>query len=119
MEEKMKPLISVPKISLDLLKKESTMPPISPRSSSIHDGTSNASAAAQQMAAIIKRTTSLQVSPRGGSTKGRSNCLCSPTTHAGSFRCRYHRFSGMHRGGSVGSNLSELAAKQQSIKDLA
>ncbi|CAN6559079.1 unnamed protein product [Malus baccata var. baccata] len=42
------------------------------------------------------------------------NCLCSPTTHAGSFRCRHHRTSsiglGLNRvGASVGSNLSELA----------
>ncbi|XP_048229041.1 uncharacterized protein LOC125369817 [Ricinus communis] len=48
----------------------------------------------------------------------RWNCLCSPTTHAGSFRCRFHRTPGMVRGGSVGSNLSELAAKSHSIRDL-
>ncbi|CAK7324465.1 unnamed protein product [Dovyalis caffra] len=55
-------------------------------------------------------------------TKPRSterwNCLCSPTTHAGSFRCRFHRSSGMIRGGSIGSNLSELAAKSRTISDL-
>ncbi|KAJ6728218.1 hypothetical protein OIU74_006299 [Salix koriyanagi] len=28
----------------------------------------------------------------------RWNCLCSPTTHAGSFRCRFHRSSGMISG---------------------
>lgn len=28
------------------------------------------------------------VSPKGG---GGGTCLCSPTTHQGSFRCRYHR----------------------------
>ncbi|XP_042519844.1 uncharacterized protein LOC122093555 [Macadamia integrifolia] len=40
------------------------------------------------------------------------NCLCSPTTHVGSFRCRHHRNSSLSRSGvSVGSNLSELAAK--------
>ncbi|TMW88354.1 hypothetical protein EJD97_018667 [Solanum chilense] len=39
------------------------------------------------------------------------SCLCSPTTHAGSFRCRYHRNSGLTRTSmSVGSKLSELAA---------
>ncbi|KAE9598560.1 hypothetical protein Lalb_Chr15g0082301 [Lupinus albus] len=49
----------------------------------------------------------------------RMDCLCSPTTHAGSFRCRHHRAGtgGMHRGGSVGSNLLELAAKASSISD--
>ncbi|EYU42798.1 hypothetical protein ABFS82_13G006600 [Erythranthe guttata] len=43
----------------------------------------------------------------------RSNCLCSPTTHAGSFRCRHHRNSSsnlMRSSMSVGSKLSELAA---------
>ncbi|WJX31440.1 hypothetical protein P8452_19866 [Trifolium repens] len=49
---------------------------------------------------------------------GRSNCLCSPTTHVGSFRCRLHRSSaGLHRGGSVGSNLSELGNKAGAISD--
>ncbi|CAN4094250.1 unnamed protein product [Withania somnifera] len=39
------------------------------------------------------------------------SCLCSPTTHAGSFRCRYHRNSGLTRTSmSVGAKLSELAA---------
>ncbi|KAA8524899.1 hypothetical protein F0562_011323 [Nyssa sinensis] len=38
------------------------------------------------------------------------NCLCAPTTHAGSFRCRYHRNTGLTRSSaSVGSKLSELA----------
>lgn len=41
----------------------------------------------------------------------RNNCLCSPTTHAGSFRCRYHRNPGLMRNSmSVGSKLSELGA---------
>ncbi|TXG68073.1 hypothetical protein EZV62_009348 [Acer yangbiense] len=45
------------------------------------------------------------------SSSGR--CLCSPTTHVGSFRCRHHRSlaAGMPRTGSVGSNLSLLADK--------
>ncbi|KAI4307830.1 hypothetical protein L6164_030969 [Bauhinia variegata] len=51
------------------------------------------------------------------SSSGRSNCLCSPTTHAGSFRCRHHRNAGLSRGGSVGSNLSALASKTGSISD--
>ncbi|CAA6672428.1 unnamed protein product [Spirodela intermedia] len=37
------------------------------------------------------------------------NCLCSPTTHAGSFRCRHHRGGGaslLRSGVSVGSGLS-------------
>ncbi|KAM7252255.1 hypothetical protein ACFE04_024138 [Oxalis oulophora] len=59
-----------------------------------------------------------------GSTHGagrqRFNCLCSPTTHVGSFRCRHHRGLGglgMTRGGSVGSNLSMLAAKSGHISN--
>ncbi|CAA7016328.1 unnamed protein product [Microthlaspi erraticum] len=48
----------------------------------------------------------------GKSSSVRQNCLCAPTTHAGSFRCRYHRRNaglGMSRGISVPSNLSMLA----------
>ncbi|GMJ02896.1 hypothetical protein HRI_003958800 [Hibiscus trionum] len=63
----------------------------------------------------IKKHPTVHVSPRAAKTNkastpsGRSNCLCSPTTHIGSFRCRYHRVSGMSRGGSIGSNLSNLS----------
>ncbi|GAB4845898.1 hypothetical protein Ancab_024902 [Ancistrocladus abbreviatus] len=40
------------------------------------------------------------------------SCLCSPTTHVGSFRCRLHRNApNIRRGHSVGADLSELAAK--------
>ncbi|KAK1296374.1 hypothetical protein QJS10_CPB15g00984 [Acorus calamus] len=44
------------------------------------------------------------------------NCLCSPTTHVGSFRCRYHRSSSLSRGnnGSI-ENLSELSEKSPSV----
>ncbi|KAH0706775.1 hypothetical protein KY289_011851 [Solanum tuberosum] len=49
---------------------------------------------------VLRKTSSVKYS-----------CLCSPTTHAGSFRCRYHRNSGLTRTSmSVGSKLSELAA---------
>lgn len=73
----------------------------------------------------IKRQEVYNMSPRvrrvagGGGSVGmgksssvRLNCLCAPTTHAGSFRCRYHRRNaglGMSRGVSVPSNLSMLA----------
>ncbi|KAK7301890.1 hypothetical protein RJT34_12767 [Clitoria ternatea] len=65
----------------------------------------------------LKKHSHMLVSPtsQGAPRKtpnGRVNCLCSPTTHVGSFRCRHHRASGgIRRGGSVGSNLSELASK--------
>ncbi|KAL1204872.1 hypothetical protein V5N11_017472 [Cardamine amara subsp. amara] len=69
----------------------------------------------------IKRQEAYNMSPRarGGGSVGmgksssvRLNCLCAPTTHPGSFRCRYHRRNaglGMSRGISVPSNLSMLA----------
>ncbi|RZC50521.1 hypothetical protein C5167_018949 [Papaver somniferum] len=48
----------------------------------------------------------------------RVNCLCSPTTHVGSFRCRHHRNSPRPRGSdSIGSNLSELGAKSGGVSD--
>lgn len=61
---------------------------------------------------IKRHPTVHHVSPRAGKaamTAGvRSSCLCSPTTHVGSFRCRYHRVSNMPRPSSVGSNLNML-----------
>jgi len=60
--------------------------------------------------------TSHKSNPRK-SSNGRWNCLCSPTTHAGSFRCRHHRSGGMIRGGSVGSNLAQLGNKAGAISD--
>ncbi|CAN1164779.1 hypothetical protein LINPERPRIM_LOCUS33377 [Linum perenne] len=52
---------------------------------------------------------------------GKWNCLCSPTTHVGSFRCRMHRAGngpgGMVRGGSVGSNLSQLGSKSRPLAE--
>ncbi|GFP92636.1 hypothetical protein PHJA_001407800 [Phtheirospermum japonicum] len=69
----------------------------------------------------VKTTTcsSIPTSPVGlrkASSVKRNNCLCSPTTHAGSFRCRHHRNppsgGGMMRSSmSVGSKLSELGDK--------
>ncbi|KAL4588862.1 hypothetical protein LXL04_001759 [Taraxacum kok-saghyz] len=47
-------------------------------------------------------------SPRGRKSNAmKISCLCAPTNHPGSFRCRYHRNSV-----SVGSNLSELAYRK-------
>lgn len=61
-----------------------------------------------------RSSSSLPTSPvalrKSGST--RYSCLCSPTTHAGSFRCRHHRNEGLsHNSISVGSKLSELTTK--------
>ncbi|GFZ12366.1 serine-rich protein-like protein [Actinidia rufa] len=63
----------------------------------------------------VNKSALVSSSPNSPSTLRKSssvhyNCLCSPTTHAGSFRCRYHRNHGLARSSmSVGSNLSELA----------
>ena len=47
--------------------------------------------------------------PSGGLARqgsvSKNNCLCSPTTHAGSFRCRLHRSpSGIQRTKSINSD---------------
>ncbi|PON86349.1 hypothetical protein TorRG33x02_179150 [Trema orientale] len=83
--------LNIPEINLEELKKHTHILVVSPRR--------------VQAPAVTK------------SSSTRWNCLCSPTTHAGSFRCRHHRSSGMNRGGSVGSNLSELARKSGAIGD--
>ncbi|KAJ4828776.1 hypothetical protein Tsubulata_023753 [Turnera subulata] len=47
------------------------------------------------------------------SKSGKMSCLCSPTTHPGSFRCRLHRSgmqTGLSRGSSVGANLYALGS---------
>ncbi|ESW14439.1 hypothetical protein PHAVU_008G281200 [Phaseolus vulgaris] len=40
------------------------------------------------------------------SSSERRNCLCSPTTHVGSFKCRHHRGGMSHANSS--SNLSTM-----------
>ncbi|CAJ1963816.1 unnamed protein product [Sphenostylis stenocarpa] len=70
----------------------------------------------------LKKNSHMLVSPTSQTTTkktphGRMNCLCSPTTHVGSFRCRHHRSSDMRRGKSVGSNLAELGSKVGPISD--
>ncbi|GFP97508.1 hypothetical protein PHJA_001894900 [Phtheirospermum japonicum] len=40
---------------------------------------------------------------RQGSVNNKSNCLCSPTTHVGSFRCRLHRGPSLQRTRSMDS----------------
>ncbi|PON64248.1 hypothetical protein PanWU01x14_125620 [Parasponia andersonii] len=36
----------------------------------------------------------------------KNNCLCSPTTHAGSFRCRLHRSPSLQRTKSMEANAA-------------
>ncbi|XWS63726.1 hypothetical protein CRYUN_Cryun06bG0126300 [Craigia yunnanensis] len=38
----------------------------------------------------------------------KTNCLCSPTTHAGSFRCRLHRAPSLQRTKSIDSQSASL-----------
>lgn len=55
------------------------------------------------------------VSPTSGLTRqpssAKSNCLCSPTTHAGSFRCRLHRAPTLQRTKSIDSRDSASNSK--------
>ncbi|RDY07302.1 E3 ubiquitin-protein ligase, partial [Mucuna pruriens] len=64
----------------------------------------------------IKQQSHMLVSPTSEASMRKSsterwNCLCSPTTHAGSFRCRRHRATGMTHASSIGSNLSSMTSK--------
>ncbi|XP_010460427.1 PREDICTED: uncharacterized protein LOC104741305 [Camelina sativa] len=37
----------------------------------------------------------------------KTNCICSPTTHPGSFRCKLHRTPSLQRNKSVETNILE------------
>ncbi|KAG7024984.1 hypothetical protein SDJN02_13804, partial [Cucurbita argyrosperma subsp. argyrosperma] len=63
---------------------------------------------------LLASSPSRSLAPKAPSS-AKASCLCSPTTHIGSFRCRHHRHTGMLRGRSVGSNLSELAHKSTDL----
>ncbi|KAG8502872.1 hypothetical protein CXB51_000691 [Gossypium anomalum] len=69
---------------------------------------------------IKRHPTVHHVSPRAGKaamTAGvRSSCLCSPTTHVGSFRCRYHRVSNMPRPSSTDTDLT-LSLRSPALSD--
>ncbi|XP_030496299.2 uncharacterized protein LOC115712189 [Cannabis sativa] len=41
----------------------------------------------------------------------KNNCLCSPTTHAGSFRCRLHRAPSLQRTKSIDTNANLRESK--------
>ncbi|WOH03097.1 hypothetical protein DCAR_0522489 [Daucus carota subsp. sativus] len=59
-----------------------------------------------------------QTKPRGEQKPAsiKPNCLCSPTNHPGSFRCRIHRNSLARTSMSVGSKLSMLADKPGALQ---
>lgn len=50
----------------------------------------------------------------------KNNCLCSPTTHAGSFRCRLHRAPSVQRTISMESESlrDQASAVQASVVDV-
>ena len=57
----------------------------------------------------------------GGAPADERQCICAPTTHTGSFRCRLHRGVGMPRSasfqqfgdaGAPGSSYKQRAASQ-------
>lgn len=52
-------------------------------------------------------TKAASTSPNRKSSAAKVSCMCAPTNHPGSFRCRHHRNSA-----SVGSNLSELGNRR-------
>nr|CAH59418.1 hypothetical protein [Plantago major] len=57
---------------------------------------------------VISPTSSVGGLNRQGSVTKHS-CLCSPTTHAGSFRCRLHRAPSFNRTKSIDSSQSKAA----------
>ncbi|XAR65125.1 hypothetical protein NMG60_11009104 [Bertholletia excelsa] len=70
---------------------------------------------------ISNKTLKVEIPSTESETKQRS-CLCSPTTHAGSFRCRLHRSPTLHRSTSMDSapfkrsHYSEAKARVNTAK---
>ncbi|KAK2973376.1 hypothetical protein RJ640_004894 [Escallonia rubra] len=68
----------------------------------------NQTSAVQHVPSPVQRGGSAEQPSSSHSGTRTSNCLCSPTTHPGSFRCRLHRNVGLAQGGgSAGSSPSE------------
>lgn len=71
--------------------------------------------------------TKLQMTPTSGSAMPqltrqpsvtKNNCLCSPTSHAGSFRCRLHRAPSLQRTKSIDSaSLRDSTIKVNATAD--
>ncbi|RLM56128.1 hypothetical protein C2845_PM10G15830 [Panicum miliaceum] len=72
-----------------------------------HHGGASSSHEAPAVSITTPRTAAAKQLHLPGSPRA---CLCSPTMHAGSFRCRLHRGIG-GGGGSVGSGLHEMSKK--------
>ncbi|RLN11206.1 hypothetical protein C2845_PM09G17820 [Panicum miliaceum] len=75
-----------------------------------HGGASSSSHEAPAASITTPRTAAAKQLHLPGSPRA---CLCSPTVHAGSFRCRLHRGIGGSGGGggSVGSGLNGMSKK--------
>ncbi|KAK4423881.1 hypothetical protein Salat_1971000 [Sesamum alatum] len=58
-----------------------------------------------EAAEVISPVSSGGLARQGSITK--HNCLCSPTTHPGSFRCRLHRTPSLQRTKSIDSHDSQ------------
>ncbi|KAK6944988.1 hypothetical protein RJ641_026090 [Dillenia turbinata] len=65
----------------------------------------------------------VSTSPKGGSGSGdpaaKGQCLCSPTTHPGSFRCKFHRSTStawMKRSKSMPANKSVASLSPKSVE---
>ncbi|KAJ4711015.1 serine-rich protein-related [Melia azedarach] len=56
---------------------------------------------------------------RQPSAAAKNNCLCSPTTHAGSFRCRLHRAPTLQRTKSIDSTSASLRDSTSKHADAA
>ncbi|AQL04480.1 hypothetical protein Zm00014a_015251 [Zea mays] len=78
----------------------------------------------QQGGASSHEAPAVSVTPRTATNKQQLHlpaspraCLCSPTVHAGSFRCRLHRGVGGGGGGgdSVGSGLQEMSSRKPGV----
>ncbi|KAL8052665.1 hypothetical protein ABFX02_05G020300 [Erythranthe guttata] len=52
-----------------------------------------------------------QVLTRQGSMT-KHNCLCSPTTHVGSFRCRLHRLPSLNRTKSIDHDSAKVVTNR-------
>ncbi|KAK6941526.1 hypothetical protein RJ641_026903 [Dillenia turbinata] len=63
----------------------------------------------------------VSTSPKSGSgdTVAKGQCLCSPTTHQGSFRCKFHRSNStawMKRSKSMPANKSAASLSPKSVE---
>ncbi|KAL6331281.1 hypothetical protein AAG906_009709 [Vitis piasezkii] len=63
----------------------------------------------------IKVVTSPKGTANGDTKSPKGHCLCSPTTHQGSFRCRFHRSATMKRSKSMPSNTAVTSLSPKSV----